>query len=399
MNTSFYIAKRYLFAKKSHNVINVISAICAIGMGVGTAALIMIMSVYNGFEGLIKDNLSDIDPHVLLTPKESKFFTPEDNLFSILKEDSRIAEINCVLEDNVFFTYSGNEGIAKARGVDYGYEEQSGLGNHIVEGEFSLFKGDIPMACVGATLAYRNGMHTRFLDPIELYYPDTKGNISLTNPAASLNNTHVWAGSIFSVTSTLDAGTMIIPLSTMQELTGNYEILSGIEIRLSDGTDRAVKKFIKSADIPAQYELKDRYHQNPSLYRMMKYEKFAIFMILICVVIIIAFNIFGSLSLLIIEKKKDCFTLRAMGAKDSLIRRIFVLEGWMVSVLGMLGGLVVGVALVLLQQRFGIVKMPGNYLVSAYPVVLEWADVLLSCAGVALIGLLIALPASALQRD
>ena len=368
-------------------------------MGVGTAALIMIMSVYNGFEGLIKDNLSDIDPHVLLTPKESKFFTPEDNLFSILKEDSRIAEINCVLEDNVFFTYSGNEGIAKARGVDYGYEEQSGLGNHIVEGEFSLFKGDIPMACVGATLAYRNGMHTRFLDPIELYYPDTKGNISLTNPAASLNNTHVWAGSIFSVTSTLDAGTMIIPLSTMQELTGNYEILSGIEIRLSDGTDRAVKKFIKSADIPAQYELKDRYHQNPSLYRMMKYEKFAIFMILICVVIIIAFNIFGSLSLLIIEKKKDCFTLRAMGAKDSLIRRIFVLEGWMVSVLGMLGGLVVGVALVLLQQRFGIVKMPGNYLVSAYPVVLEWADVLLSCAGVALIGLLIALPASALQRD
>ena len=368
-------------------------------MGVGTAALILIMSVYNGFEGLIRNNLSDIDPDVLLTCREGKFFSPEDSLFLYLDKNVDIASVNCVLEDNIFFTYEDKQGIAKARGVDYGYEGQSGIEAHVVEGEFSLFKGDVPMASLGSGLAYGNGIHPRFLSPLKLYYPDTKGNVSLTNPAASLNSVRIWAGSIFSVTSTLDAGTMIVPLSVMQELTGDYDILSGIEIRLKDSGDKAVKKFIRSASLPAEYELKDRYHQNPTLYRMMKYEKFAIFMILLFVVVIIAFNIFGSLSMLIIEKKEDCFSLRAMGAKDSLIRRIFVLEGWMVSVLGMLGGLVAGVSLVLLQQRLGLVKMPGSFLVSAYPVALKWADVALSCAGVALIGLLIALPASARRQD
>lgn len=368
-------------------------------MGVGTAALILIMSVYNGFEGLVKDNLSDIDPDVLVSREDSRFFTPEDGIFDILEQDPRVSSINCVLEDNIFFTYAGNQGIARARGVDYGYEEQSGIQARVVEGEFALYKGDIPTAAVGATLAYNNGIHARFLDPLELYYPQTGGTISLVNPAASLNNSRVWAGSLVSVSSTFDAQSIIVPLATMQELMGNDDLISGIEVRLADAGTSSVRQYIRTAGLPEGYALKDRYAQNPSLFRMMKYEKFAIFFILIFVVIIIAFNIFGSLSMLMIEKADDAQTLRAMGATDGTVRKIFVAEGWMVSLLGMLGGLVVGVALTLLQQRFGFVKMPGGFMTDAYPVVLRWADVLLSCAGVAITGFLIALPASKVRLD
>ena len=380
-------------------MINVISAICSIGMGVGTAALILILSVYNGFEGIIKDNLSDIDPDILLTGREGRRFTPSRDVFSLLEQDDAVGSFCCVLEDNIFFTYADRQGIAKARGVDYGYEEQSGIRNRTVEGEFSLYEGDIPQASIGATLAYNNGIHVKFLDPLDLYYPDSSGNISMINPEASLNHSRIWPGSLISVTSTIDAGTMIVPLATMQELTGNYEELSGIEIRLKDGSESSVRKFIKSSPLNEEFVLKDRFAQNPSLFRMMEFEKLAILMILLFVVVIVAFNVFGSLSMLIMEKREDCGTLRAMGADERMIRRIFVLEGWMVTLVGMFIGMVAGAGLAILQQHTGIVKMPGSYSVSAYPVVLNWIDVLVSCAAVAVIGLLIALPASSARRD
>lgn len=399
MNTAFYIAKRYLFARKSHNVINVISAICSIGMGVGTAALILILSVYNGFEDLIKDNLSKIDPDILITCMEGRRFTPSQDVFSILEQDEAVESFCCVLEDNIFFTYADRQGIAKARGVDYGYEEQSGIRDLTVEGEFSLYKGDIPQACIGATLAYNNGIHVKFLDPLDLYYPDGGKDISLINPEASLNHSRIWPGSLISVTSTVDAGTMIVPLATMQELTGNYDELTGIEVRLKDGSEASVRKFIKSSPLNGEFILKDRFSQNPSLFRMMEFEKLAIMMILLFVVVIVAFNVFGSLSMLIMEKKEDCSTLRAMGADEKLIRRIFIIEGWLVTLVGMAAGAVFGTGLAILQQHTGIIKMPGSFSVSAYPVALHWFDVLASCLAVAAIGILIALPAASARRD
>ncbi len=397
--TAFFIAARYLFAKKSHNVINVISTICAVGMGVGTAALILIMSVYNGFGNLIDNNMSDLDPDVLVCPAEGRYFCPPDSLFHILEASEAVRSINCVLEENVFFTYEDRQGVAKARGVDNGYEEHSGLAPHVVEGSFSLYDKDVPQAALGASLAYGNGINTHFLSPLDLYFPDAGSKISVSNPMASLNRSRVWPGSLLSVTSTVDEELMIVPLATMQELVGDDDTLTGIEIRLRNGNAASVRKFIRSLSLSDSYLLKDRYMQNPSLYRMMKIEKFAIFMILMFVVVIIAFNIFGSLSMLMIEKKEDCASLRAMGATDGTIRRIFVFEGWMTSLLGMAGGFVIGVVVTLLQQELGLVKMPGNYLSGAYPVLLNWNDVLLSCLGVALTGLLIALPASKARKD
>ena len=193
-----------------------------------------------------------------------------------------------------------------------------------------------------------------------------------------------------SISSDTDAELLIVPLHTMRNLLGSSgEEVSGVELRLTDNSRRAVKRFKK--DYASRCTLLDSVEQHPTLYRMMKYEKAAVFFILLFVVIIVAFNIFGSLSMLIIEKKEDIATLKAMGARDSMIRRIFMLEGWLISLLGLAVGLVVGVALALLQQHLGIVKMPGNFLITAYPVVVKAGDIILTAAGVALTGLVIAL--------
>ena len=394
MRLAGFIAKRYLFAKKSHNVINIISAISAIGMAIGTAALIIILSVYNGFDSLIKTMMSNVEPDLLITPSTGKVFVPEDSTYDWIYDQPCVKNMCCVLEEQVFISYDGKQSLAKAKGVDWIYEEESPLRNHIRDGEFRLHRGDIPEAVIGAGLAYEMGISPRFLAGIDIYYPTRTGKISLTNPAASLEFIRVFPSGIFSVSNDVDAELMIVPIEQMRELLEYDNEVSAVELRLVEGSSKeelkALQKEIAERLGPA-FKVKDRFQQNESLYKMMKYEKAAIFMILIFVVIIIAFNIFGSLTMLIIEKQDDIQTLRSLGAQDSLIRRIFVLEGWLISLVGLAGGLLIGVGFSALQQAFGIIKMPGHFVVQAYPIILSWSDILLTIAGVAIIGYIIAL--------
>ena len=399
MRVATFIAGRYLFAKKSHNVINIISAISAIGMAIGTAALIIILSVYNGFDALIKSMMSNVEPDLLITPATGKTFTPKGEVFDWIYDQPEVKSMCCVLQEQVFISYDGKQKLAKAKGVDWIYESESTLGQCVTKGEFKLHKGDIPMAAVGAGMAYELGIDPAFLSPIEIFFPTRTRKISIANPAASIESIRVWPSGIFAVNSDIDKELLILPIGKMQELLEyDGDVVSGVEIRLSDNISiknfRNLQKQISDILGP-QYIVKDRYQQNESLYKMMKYEKTAIFMILIFVIIIIAFNIFGSLSMLIIEKKHDIETLRSLGAKDRLIKKIFILEGWMISLAGLTAGLAIGAGFSLLQQQFGFIKMPGHFVVQAYPVILSWPDVLLTAAGVAVIGYLIALiPAS-----
>ena len=399
MRVATFIAGRYLFAKKSHNVINIISAISAIGMAIGTAALIIILSVYNGFDALIKSMMSNVEPDLLITPATGKTFTPKGEAFDWIYDQPEVKSMCCVLQEQVFISYDGKQKLAKAKGVDWIYESESTLGQCVTKGEFKLHKGDIPMAAVGAGMAYELGIDPAFLSPIEIFFPTRTRKISIANPAASIESIRVWPSGIFAVNSDIDKELLILPIGKMQELLEyDGDVVSGVEIRLSDNISRKNFRNLQkqiSDILGPQYIVKDRYQQNESLYKMMKYEKAAIFMILIFVIIIIAFNIFGSLSMLIIEKKYDIETLRSLGAKDRLIKKIFILEGWMISLAGLTAGLAIGAGFSLLQQQFGFIKMPGHFVVQAYPVILSWPDVLLTAAGVAVIGYLIALiPAS-----
>lgn len=394
MHLPLFIARRYLFAKKSHNVINIISAISAVGMAIGTAALIIILSIYNGFDELVKSTLNNVEPDILITPAKGKVFIPEGEAFDLIRKNPLIGEYSHVLQENVFVDYDGHQGIAKAKGVDSAFEAESPLAEHITNGEFSLHKGQLPQMVVGAGLAYKMGMNPAFLASAELYFPIRDRNFSLANPAASIETVRMRPSGIFSVNQQIDDDLMIVPIEEMRKLLGYEEEVSGVEIRLAEGsTAKDIRSAIKhiQKELGPEFKVLDRFRQNPSLYKMMRYEKAAIYLILIFVIIIIALNIFGSITMLIIEKKDDIETYRSLGATDQMLRRTFTLEGWLISLLGLAAGLVIGIGFSLAQQNFGFIKMPGSFLVNAYPVILQWQDVLATIAGVALIGYIIAL--------
>lgn len=394
MHLPLFIARRYLFAKKSHNVINIISAISAVGMAIGTAALIIILSIYNGFDELVKSTLSNVEPDILITPAKGKVFIPEGEAFDRIKANPLIDEYDLILQENVFVDYDGHQGIAKAKGVDSAFEAESPLAEHITNGEFSLHKGQLPQMVVGAGLAYKMGMNPAFLASAELYFPIRDRNFSLANPAASIETVRMRPSGIFSVNQQIDNDLIILPIEQMRKLLGYEEEVSGVELRLVEGsTAKDLRSAIKDIqkELGPDFKVLDRFRQNTSLYKMMRYEKAAIYVILIFVIIIIALNIFGSITMLIIEKKDDIETYRSLGATDKLLRRTFTLEGWLISLLGLAAGLVVGIGFSLAQQHFGFIKMPGSFLVNAYPVILQWQDVLATIAGVALIGYIIAL--------
>ncbi len=394
MKLAPFIAERYLFAKKSHNVINIISAISAIGMAIGTAALIILLSVYNGFDSLVKSMMSNVEPDLLITPASGKVFVPEGSTYDWIYDQPSVKNMCGVLQEQVFISYDGRQGVAKAKGVDWIYEDESPLRDHLVDGEFRLHRGDVPLASVGSGLAYSMGINPRFLSPIEIYFPSRTRKISMVNPLSSIEATKVWPSSVFSISNDVDADLMILPIEEMRELLEYDDEVSAVEIRLTDRTGHDELKRLQkeiSGKLGSEFKVRDRFQQNEPLYKMMKYEKAAIYMILVFVIIIIAFNIFGSLSMLIIEKRDDIRTLRSMGAPDRLIKNIFILEGWMISLVGLAAGLVLGIGFALLQQHFGFIKMPGGFLVQAYPIIISWSDILLTATAVATVGYLIAL--------
>ena len=242
----------------------------------------------------------------------------------------------------------------------------------------------------GASLAHTLGLNPRFVNPLEIHYPSRTEAISLANPAASLRSRRLRTAGVFSVNAELDAKLLLVPIEVMRDLLSYEKEVSALEIWPAEDAVEDVQREL-SARLGPAFRVLDRERQNLSLFRMMRYEKLAIYLILVFIVLVIAFNIYSALKMLIIEKEADRDTLRSLGAPPQLIRRIFLVEGWLVSLVGMGIGLVLGLALVLLQQRFGLVPMPGNFSVTSYPVALDAADILWTLAAVCGIGFLMAL--------
>lgn len=391
MRLATFIAKRYLFAKKSHNVINIISMISATGIAVGCAALIIILSIYNGFDELVRSRSNDSQSDLVITPSEGKYFSIKENqVIASLLENPEVEAVMPVVEDNVFVQYSGKQSIAVVKGVDSVYALQTEIDKYLIDGEFVLYDGSVPNAIVGATLAQNLKIHTAFISPLEIYFPKRVGTISVLNPLEALNSIKVFPRGIFTIEQNLDQNYIYIPLEKARELFDFQEdIVTSLEVNLKDSL--SYKSFQNNLDrkLGSSFVIKNRLQQNDSLYKVLQAEKLAIYLILIFMVFIISCNVFGSLSMLIIEKKFDIEVLRSMGADNKLIRNIFVTEGWLISLLGIVVGVSVGTIIALLQQHLGIVKMPGNFIVDAYPVLIKVSDILLTVFGVGVIGYLI----------
>lgn len=392
MKFPLFIAGRYLFARKSHNVINIISAISAAGMAIGTAALIIILSVYNGFDGLVRNSMNTLDPDYLICAREGKVFKIEDHkeAFDKLYEIEEISSICTLLEESVFVNYDNRQAAVRAMGVDAVFEEETRLRDHIRSGQFRLHRGDIPEVCVGAGLAHKLGLNPRFVTPLEIYYPSRTRKPSMANPLNTLNYAKVYPTGTFSVNNDIDQQYIVLPIEKMRELLEYESEVSAVQVRLGFWAENQnIEKKI-SQIVGEDFVVKDRYRQNENLYKMMKYEKISIWLILVFIIIIIAFNIFGSLSMLIIEKKNDIRTLQFLGMPQRSVRNIFVLEGWLISLLGLGVGLLIGIGFALLQQQFGFIKMPGAFMVSAYPIVIQGMDILVTALSVAVVGYFIA---------
>lgn len=403
MKLSRFIARRYLFARKSHQVINLISGIAAAGIAVGCAALVVILSVYNGFD-LVVRSLSDAHtPDVRITPAESKVFA-YDSRFDFLNGDPRVAAACGVLEERVFVQYGEREKVVTARGVDSLYERATGLRDYVVEGEFELKFGQLNQVVLGRTVALELGARPAFLQPLTAWFPSRTAKVDMLDPLASLRQVKLHPAGIVSLEQDFDQKYMFMPLEAMRELLEYSDEVSAVEVYLDSSVlDRhgmAPKALLREwqAALGDGFKVSDRRQQNTALYKVLVYEKIAIFLIMLFVMLIVSFNIFGSLSMLIIEKRDDIATLHAMGADDSLVSGIFVREGWMISLLGIVSGLVLGLLVCWAQLRFGFVKMPGNFVIDAYPVVIQPLDLVLTVAGVSLIGLLISFLTRRLTR-
>ena len=395
MKPDFFIAKRYLFARKSHNVINIISIISAAGIAIGCAALVIILSIYNGFDTLVKDLYDSTSPDLLITPAKGKTFSADSEAFAQLRSDPSVVSFSEILEENIFLMYAGNHAVVTARGVDSLYGAESGLEKYITNGAFSIREGDSPRMVLGAKVSGSLAVNLGFLTPVQAIYPAVSDTINLFNLASALKTERIFPSGILSVDDNFDGKYIFLPREVLGALTGHDEI-SCVELRFapealaSDGVvSSAVQKNVARA-LGDDFTVRNRYQQNESLYKVMRYEKLAVYFILIFVMLIISCNALGSLSMLIIDKKEDIGILKSMGATNRQVRRIFRLEGWMISLLGIVIGIALGLLICFLQSRYGIVKLPGNFVVDAYPVKVQWGDVVLVFAIVAAIGAIMA---------
>ena len=403
MQLSRFIARRYLFAKKSHNVINIISIIAASGIAVGCAALVIILSIYNGFDSLVRDLNDSYTADVLVTPAQGKVFS-YDSRFDFLRMDPDIKTVCGILEESVFVQYGNRNKVVVARGVDSLYAQTTRLRDHVVEGTFSLSFGDLNQVVLGRTVALELGARPAFQQPLTAWFPSRTQQVDLLNPLASLRQVKLHTSGIVSLEQNFDQKYLFMPLDALRSLLEYEDEVSGVEICLAAGqldrhgmASRQVLSRIRST-LGDDFVVRNRQQQNTTLYKLLLYEKIAIYLILLFVMLIVSFNIYGSLSMLIIEKRDDIATLQAMGADNALVSKIFVREGWMISWLGIGIGVAAGLLICWLQQRFGLVKMPGNFVVDAYPVVVQASDILIIIVGVALIGWLISLLTRRMSR-
>lgn len=394
MNLPFYIARRYLFSKKSHNAINIISMVCVCGVVVATIAVVCALSVYNGFNDLVAGMFSSFDPELKISPRTGKVFDPTTAEFQKVRQLPDIAWFGEVLQDNALVRYHDRQDIAVIKGVDENFSHLTLIDSILIDGSFILKDEVADYATLGVGLSAKLGAKPGFASPLEIYVPKRDEKVNLSNPASSFNQEYAYIGGVFLINQQVyDEGYMILPISLVRQLLKYDKEVSSIELKLVDDVDiSSAKKQIKAL-LGDRFIVQDRYEQQEASFKMMQVEKWMTFLILSFILAIALFNVVGSLSMLMIEKKDDVRTLQNMGADDKLVRRIFLFEGWMISGFGAVIGIVIGLVLCLLQQHFGFIKLgqtAGAFVIDAYPVRVVFTDLLVAFITVAAIGLMAA---------
>lgn len=393
MDFSFHIAKTYLFSKKSHNIINVISFISTLGILIGTASLVIILSVFNGFEDLVKSLMNTFNPDILILPAKGKVFKSGTINHDSINALDGVAVWSEFIEDNALARYRDEQYIVKLKGLTQQYLARSPIDTMVIAGHASVRYNDANYAVIGYLVAYKLGISLNdAMTPLYLYAPDrTKTGFSGLDLSGAFITEKIWPSGVFSVQQDYDSQYIIVSLSFARQLFKYPNDVSGIEIRLNEGTDvTTVIKKVRNLAGP-DFIVKNRYQQEEALYRIMKSEKWAIFFILTFILIVATFNIAGSMTMLILDKRRDISVLFSLGASQKLIRGIFRIQGFFIILIGTLGGLLAGGLLCYLQERFGLIRLSDDinaFIVAYYPVKMAVGDFVLVFFTVLAVGLI-----------
>ncbi len=394
MNFPFYIARRYLFSKKSTNAINVISAISVVGVAVATMALVVTLSVFNGFHDMVASFFTSFDPQLKVTPAKGKTVVADDPVLTQIKELPQVDVATECVEDLALAIYNGRQAMVTIKGVDDNFPELTHINEILVgDGTFELHAADMHYGILGIRLAELLGTGYRFDTPLSIYAPRREGQLDMADPTEGFVEDELFSPGVLFVVkqSKYDKSYIITSLGFARRLFEQQGMVSSLELRLKPGSDFDKVKAQMQRLAGDRFLVQDRFEQQDDTFKIMKIEKFIAYIFLTFILIVACFNIIGSLSMLIIDKKDDVMTLRNLGATDRQITRIFLFEGRLISAIGAVIGIGVGLLLCWLQQTFGIVKLgssSGAFVVNAYPVSVHPEDVLIIFATVLLVGFL-----------
>ncbi|MCR5533171.1 MAG: FtsX-like permease family protein [Paludibacteraceae bacterium] len=392
MNFEPHIAWRYLFSKKGHNAINIVSGISAAAVAVVTAAMICVLSVMNGFGALVEHMFSEFDPVLLVVPADGQTLRTDTAPIASLYAREDIEAISMQLEQTALIRYKDHQVPARVMGVDTLFKRTAHIDSIITDGFYSVWDGAFERTVLGRGLAAQIGMNAHFTGALHLYAPERTGRLNMLRPDLSLRHEHAFIAGTFAVNQIeYDDQVLLVSLPLAQRLFA-YDEHTASALRIQPKSDKKSdirsQKSAISKSLGAGYKVLDRYEQQADFFRILRIEKLLTVLLLVFILLIASFNIIGSLSMLIIDKREDIGILSHLGADEPMIRRVFLLEGWLISSLGSLAGLVIGVLLCLGQQHFGWLKLGSGdeYIISAYPVQVQPLDVLLVAAIVLALG-------------
>ncbi len=402
MSLPLKIAWRYLVSKKGHQAVNIISIVAVCGVVVATAALICVLSVFNGFRGLIMGRLAMLDPQVAITATVGKAINDADSVITAVSAVPGVERAVPVVEDQALAIYAQMQMPVRLKGVPDDYNTMNLMDSVIVDGEWRLHDQVSSYGVLGAGPAVRLMVRPEFLGMVRLYAPQRQGRVNIANPMGAFRADSLFVSGIFQLQqNSYDANLIYVPLDMARELFDYDTQATQIEVKLAPGaSEQQVMRGI-SQTLGSSYQVKNRLMQQLEAYRLVNIEKWMAFLLLAFILVIATFNVISTLSLLIIEKDDSIATLRALGAHDSLISRIFVLQGWLITLVGAITGVAIGLILCLCQQQFGLLRLsgdPANMIVSAYPVEVQWMDVLITLALVAAVGLLTSMVTALIMR-
>ena len=394
MKVEGQIAWRYLVAKKRQNAINIISGISCLAVAVVTAAMICVLSVMNGFGEAVEQMFSQLDAELRITPAVGKTLSLNDERVQALSRMPEVSVIAPTIEETALVEFRGKQVPALLKGVDTTYQQLTAIDSIIIDGNYAVWDGAFERCVMGVGLANTIGIGAHFISPVHLYAPKRVGRVNMLRPDENFHAKGIFIAGVFAVNQTkYDDAYMLISLPLAQELFEYApQTATAIELKLSEGVDvRKVQKQIR-ATLGSDYIVLNRYEQQADFYRIQMIEKWLTALLLVFILLIASFNIISSLSMLILDKKDDIRVLHTLGADEPMIRRIFLYEGWLISVCGALIGTILGVTICALQQHFGLLKLGNgtNYVLSAYPVSIQLPDVLLVLTVVLALGALAA---------